>query len=310
VITEGQAAQALGIGLEATADSTRPARSFWQESWGRLRENRVGMASAALVAVLAVIAVAAPLLSVLVTHHGFQDQDLDHTFAPPGAPGHLLGTDDLGHDTLTRLVWGARVSLTVGLLTVTMSLAVGSTVGLVAGYYGGYLDDVLMRLVDVLLAIPAVFLFILVSVLFFRQPNAFTVSVVLASVGWGGTARLVRAEALTIRGRDFMLATRSVGAGDVRLIMRHLLPNALPTLVVVASLGVGGVILAEAGLDFLGFGIHPPTPSWGNMLSNAQSYFSHSAWLVFLPGTLIFVTVLAFNLLGNAVRDAFDPRLR
>jgi peptide/nickel transport system permease protein len=309
VISEGQAAQALKIEVQPEL-SGRPARSFWWESWDRLRENRVGMASAALIVLLALVAIAAPALSAVLTHHGYQDQDLDHTFAFPGAAGHLLGTDDLGHDTLTRLIWGARVSLSVGFLTVAMSLAVGSTVGMVAGYYGGILDDLLMRLVDVLLSIPGVFLFILVSILFFRQPNAFTLSLVIASVGWGGTARLVRAEALTIRGRDFMLATRSVGAGDVRLIVRHLLPNALPTLVVVASLGVGGVILAEAALDFLGFGIHPPTPSWGNMLSNAQSYFTHSIWLVFLPGTLIFLTVLAFNLLGNAVRDAFDPRLR
>ena len=309
MISEGQAAQALQIEAQPGL-SGRPARSFWRESWDRLRENRLGVAAAALIAFLALVAIFAPALSAVVTHHGFQDQDLDNTFAFPGAPGHLLGTDDLGHDTLTRLIWGARVSLSVGFLTVALSLAVGSTVGMVAGYYGGILDDLLMRLVDVLLSIPGVFLFILVSILFFRQPNALTLSLVIASVGWGGTARLVRAEALTIRGRDFMLATRSVGANDVRLIWRHLLPNALPTLVVVASLGVGGVILAEAALDFLGFGIHPPTPSWGNMLSNAQSYFTHSIWLVFLPGTLIFLTVLAFNLLGNAVRDAFDPRLR
>ncbi|TMC04393.1 MAG: ABC transporter permease [Chloroflexi bacterium] len=309
MISEGQAAQAVGLGRE-TVHEGRPARSFWLESWDRLREDRIGVTAAGLVVFLGLVALAAPVLSALVTHHGYQDQDLDHTFAPPLAPGHLLGTDDLGHDTLTRLIWGARVSLSVGLLTVAISLAVGTTVGLVAGYYGGALDEVLMRAVDVLLSIPAVFLFILVSILFFRQPSALTVSLVLASVGWGGTARLVRAEALTIRGRDFMVATRSIGAGDRRLIVRHLLPNALPTLVVVASLGVGGVILAEAALDFLGFGIHPPTPSWGNMLSNAQGYFTHSIWLVFLPGTLIFLTVLAFNLLGNAVRDAFDPRLR
>jgi peptide/nickel transport system permease protein len=309
VISEGQAAQAVGVGLEATP-SSRPGRGFWRESWGRLRENRLGMTAAVLILLMTAIAIAAPLLSAVLTHHGYQDIDLDNTFASPGAAGHLLGTDDLGHDTLTRLIWGARVSLSVGFLTVAMSLAVGSTVGMVAGYYGGTLDDLLMRAVDVLLSIPGIFLFILVSILFFRQPNAFTVSLVIASVGWGGTARLVRAETLTIRSRDFMLATRSIGANDLRLIVRHVLPNTLPTLVVVASLGVGGVILVEAGLDFLGFGIHPPTPSWGNMLSNAQGYFTHSTWLVFLPGTLIFLTVLSFNLLGNAVRDAFDPRLR
>jgi peptide/nickel transport system permease protein len=162
--------------------------------------------------------------------------------------------------------------------------------------------------VDVILSIPAIFLYILLSTLL--RPNAVTLSFIIAFVGWGNVGRLVRAEALSLRSREFILATRSIGAGTVRLIVRHLLPNALPVMIVAASLAVGQIILAESALSFLGLGIQPPTPSWGNMLSNAQSYFSHSIWLVFLPGTLIFVTVLAFNLLGNAVRDAFDPRLR
>ena len=165
-----------------------------------------------------------------------------------------------------------------------------------------------MRTVDVVLSIPAVFLFILMSILF--RPNAITLSLIIASVGWGVLARLVRGEVLSVRSRDFMLATRSIGAGDLRLIGRHLLPNVLPIMVVAASLAVGQVILIEAALDFLGLGILPPTPSWGNMLTNAQSYFVHSGWLVIFPGFTIFITVLAANLFGNAVRDAFDPRLR
>jgi peptide/nickel transport system permease protein len=310
VISQGQLADTARMIAEEERRLSRPAQSYWGESLSRLRENPMGMAAVCLIVFFALVAIAAPLLSTLVTHHGFTEQDLDHQFAPPGFPGHLLGTDELGRDTLTRLIYGARVSLAVGLLTVSMSLAVGTAVGLLAGYYGGLVDDALMRFVDVLLSIPGIFLFILFSILFFRQSNLFTLSIVIASVGWGGTARLVRGEVLSIRHRDFMLATRSIGARDPRLIFRHLLPNALPTMIVVASLGVGGVILAEAGLDYLGFGIHPPTPSWGNMLSNAQEYFVHSPWIVFLPGSLIFLTVLAFNLLGNAVRDAFDPRLR
>jgi peptide/nickel transport system permease protein len=198
----------------------------------------------------------------------------------------------------------------VALITVTLSLTVGTTVGLVSGYYGHWVDDVLMRLVDMILSIPRIFLFILVGVLFFRKSNLFTISLVIASVGWGGTARLVRGEVLSLRVRDFMLASRSIGGSDFRLIRVHLLPNVLPILVVAASLGVGGIILAEAALDFLGFGIHPPTPSWGNMLTNAQSYFAHSPWLAFLPGVCIFITVLAANVFGNGVRDAFDPKLK
>ena len=289
---------------------SRAPISYWRESWNRLRENRLGMACGGLILVAAVIAVSAPLIARFLVHHEYYEQDLDNNFAAPGVAGHLLGTDELGRDTLIRLLYGAQVSLGVAVLTVTIALSVGSLVGLLAGYYGGLVDDLLMRFVDVVLSIPRLFLFSLFGILFFHHSNALMLSLVISSVGWGGTARLVRGEVLSVRSRDFMLATRSIGASDARLIFRHLLPNVAPILIVAASLGVGGVILAEAALDYLGFGIHPPFPSWGNMLSNAQTYFVHSAWLVFLPGACIFVIVLAANLFGNAVRDAFDPRLR
>ncbi len=310
MISESQATEAARVGAPIAGVSTRPAQSYWSQSWERLRANRLGMAAAGVLLFMSAVALLAPLLTILVTHHAFYEQDLEHNFVGPGFPGHPLGTDEIGRDTLTRLIWGAQVSLGVGFLTVALSLGVGTAVGLLSGYYGGALDDLLMRAVDVVLSIPRLFLFILVGILFFRRTSLLSVSLVIASVGWGNTARLVRGEVLSIRHRDFMLATRSVGAGDARLILRHLLPNAIPVLVVAASLGVGGVILAEAALDYLGFGIHPPTPSWGNMLSNAQQYFVHSPWLVFLPGACIFATVLASNLFGNAVRDAFDPKLR
>ena len=285
----------------------RPAQSYWNESWERLRANRLGVATGALIVVLALIAVLAPAFSAVVTHYQPQTIDLDSTFARPGA-GHLLGSDELGRDTLTRLIWGARVSLGVAFLTVAMSVFLGTTVGMMAGYYGGWIDDLLMRLVDTVLAIPAIFLFILMSILI--RPNAITLAAIVASVGWGQVARLVRGEVLSVKQRDFILATRSIGAKDSRLMVRHLLPNVLPVLIVAASLGVGQIILIEAALDFLGLGIQPPTPSWGNMLTNAQSYFFRSGWLVALPGITIFVTVLASNIFGNAVRDAFDPRLK
>ncbi|HKW59339.1 MAG TPA: ABC transporter permease [Candidatus Dormibacteraeota bacterium] len=286
----------------------RPAQSYWNESWERLRENRLGVAAGVLLVVLALIAVMAPILSAVLTHFQPQTIDLDSTFARPGVGGHILGADELGRDTLTRLIWGARVSLGVAFLTVAMSLTVGTAVGMVAGYYGGWIDDVLMRFVDMVLAIPAIFLFILMSILI--RPNAITLAAIVASVGWGSVARLVRGEVLSVKQRDFILATRSIGAKDSRLMLRHLLPNVLPVLIVAASLGVGQIILVEAALDFLGLGIQPPTPSWGNMLTNAQSYFFRSGWLVALPGITIFLTVLASNLFGNAVRDAFDPRLK
>ena len=285
----------------------RPAQSYWNESWERLRANRVGLAAGALIAVFTAIAIAAPLLSALLTHFQPQTINLDVTFRPPGSP-HWLGTDELGRDTLTRVIWGGRVTLGVAFLTVGIALTVGSSVGMLAGYYGKWVDDILMRIVDTVLSIPAIFLFILMSILF--KPNAITLAAIIASVGWGGVARLVRGEVLSVKERDFILATRSIGARDFRLMLRHLLPNVLPVLIVAASLGVGQIILIEAALDFLGLGIQPPTASWGNMLTNAESYFYHSFWLVIWPGVAIFVTVLASNIFGNAIRDAFDPRLK
>jgi peptide/nickel transport system permease protein len=307
VIEPGQAVEQEQPAAPFEGDARRPAQSYWNESWERLRANRVGIVCGSLIVVLAVIAIAAPLFSQFLTHVDPSQLDLDHNFQPPGNP-HLLGTDELGRDTLTRLIYGGRVTLGVAFLTVALSLTLGTSVGLVAGFYGRWVDDLLMRFVDVVLAFPAIFLFILMSILF--RPTPITLAAIIASIGWGGVARLVRGEVLSVKQRDFILATRSIGARDARLIIRHLLPNVLPVLIVAASLGVGQIILIEAALDFLGLGIQPPTPSWGNMLTNSQSYFFHSVWLVYFPGITIFVTVLAANLFGNAVRDAFDPRLK
>jgi peptide/nickel transport system permease protein len=286
----------------------RQGRSYWEESWARLRTNRFGLAAGLVLVFFVLVAVMAPLLSALLTHTDYRTLDLTDTFAQPFKGGHLLGTDELGRDELTRLLYGAQVSMGIGFLAVFVALTVGATVGLVAGYYGGLIDGVLMRLVDMILAIPAIFLFILMALLF--RPNTITLALIIASVGWGSIARLVRGEVLSVRTRDFMLATRALGASDGRLIVRHLLPNVLHVLIVYGSLYLGQVILIEAALDFLGLGINPPTPSWGNMLTNSETYFFHSSWLVVWPGVTIFLSVLAANLFGNALRDAFDPRLR
>jgi peptide/nickel transport system permease protein len=286
----------------------RPGRSYWQEATARLRRNRIGMFCGGVLVFFVVVAVFAPLLSALVTHSDYRTIDLTKTFAPPFRPGHILGTDDLGRDELTRLIYGAQVSMGIGFLAVFVALTIGGTVGLVAGYYGGILDGLLMRLVDMILAIPAIFLYILMAILF--KPNAITLALIIASVAWGGIARLVRGEVLSVRTRDFMVAASAMGASDVRLIVRHLFPNVLHVMIVFGSLFLGQVILIEAALDFLGLGINPPTPSWGNMLTNSETFFFHSSWLVIWPGITIFLSVLAANLFGNAVRDAFDPRLR
>jgi peptide/nickel transport system permease protein len=187
----------------------------------------------------------------------------------------------------------------------------------VAGYYGGAVDTILMRIVDIVLSIPSIYLLILLSALApkigpvtLSTSSPVSLSIVIAIISWGGVARLVRGEVLSVRERDFMLAVRSLGANDLRLMARHLMPNVLAVVIVAASLSVGNIILTEAAIDFIGLGISPPTASWGNMLSNSQLYFYHSIWLILLPGVAIFVTVLAMNIFGNALRDALDPRLR
>ena len=242
-----------------------------------------------------------------ITHYDPASQDLTHTFSPP-SPLHWLGSDDLGRDTLTRLVWGSRVTLGVALLTVAMALTIGTVVGLVAGYYGGWADEILMRLVDVILALPPIFLFIFMAMLI--RPSPLSLAVIVASISWVGSARLVRSEVLAIKSREYIVATRSIGAGNVRIITRHLFPNVLPIVIVAATLGIGQVILIEAALDFLGFGIQPPTPSWGNMVVALQVFFTKAIWVATFPGLAIFITVLAANVLGNTLRDALDPALR
>ena len=292
--------------IEDDSISRRPARSFWRQSLGELRRNPAAVASAIILGCLILMAIFAPAIQ-LITHTTPIQQNLLNTYGPPSRQ-NLLGTDELGRDTLTRLVYGARVSLGVGFLAVAVALAIGGVIGLTAGFYGRWVDDVLMRIVDVVLAIPAIFLYILMAILF--RPNAITLALIIASLSWAALARLVRAEVLSLRTRDFVLAARSIGARDNRIIFRHLLPNALQVVIVAASLGIGQVVLVEAALDFLGLGIQQPTPSWGDMLSNAEVYFTHSVWLVVLPGLMIFLTVISCNVLGNALRDAFDPRLR
>jgi peptide/nickel transport system permease protein len=290
--------------LMLAAEPLRESRSYWSEVWLRIRRNRIGFACGVVQVVLILIAITASPLSHLVLHQDPYAQDLAHTFAPPGSGGHLLGTDELGRDTFSRLLYGAQVSLLVAYLTVLLQLVLGGVIGVVAGYYGGIVDTVLMRIVDIVLSIPSIYLLILLSSLApqigpvsLSTSSPVSLSVVIAIISWGGVSRLVRGEVLSVRERDFMLAVRSLGATDVRLMAVHLMPNVL-------------AILIEAAIDFIGLGISPPTASWGNMLSNAQLYFYHSIWQILLPGAAIFVTVLAMNIFGNALRDALDPRLR
>lgn len=299
---------AVSDGLaEAGVTLSRIERGYWHESARRLSRDRVALVSAGVIALFTFFAFAAPLISDYVTHFRPTDQDLLNTFAGPSGK-HWLGTDELGRDTLTRLAWGARVTLGVSILCVAVQLLIGTTVGLLAGFFGGAADMVSMRAVDSVLAFPDIFLFMLIAVLV--RPTPVTMALIIALIGWAEVARLIRAEVLILKNEDYILALKSLGASNTRVIAGHILRNALPLIIVIGSVRVGQVVLIEAALDFLGLGVQPPTPSWGNMLSNAQSYFYHSAWLVVLPGLAIILTVLATNLLGNALRDALDPRLR
>jgi peptide/nickel transport system permease protein len=274
--------------------------------WRRFREDYVALAALILLALLIAVALAAPLISTYLTGFAPERQSLLRALRPPGAPNYL-GTDELGRDVLTRLVYGARVSLGVAGLTVAIALSLGAFLGSVAGYYGGWLDGLIMRSVDALQSIPSLFILIFVSVIFNVGPVS--LAFVIASLSWTGISRLVRAEVLSLRSRDYVVAARALGAGDRRLILRHIIPNVVPVMIVWATLAVGNVILAEATLSYLGLGVQPPTPSWGNMLTNAQQYIFRSITLAFVPGVAILLTVLSVNVVGNALRDALDPRL-
>ena len=252
------------------------------------------------------IALFAPFLAQHVTGWDPNRQNLTGILSPPNAT-HWLGTDELGRDILTRLIFGARVSLGVAVLAVALSTSLGTTIGIMAGFYGKFVDMLLMRFVDILLAVPPIFFYILLAILF--RPNAIGLAVVLASLGWSSTARLVRAEVLVTKNLDFILAARAVGAGDARVMFHHVLPATIPVILVASSLAIAGVILTEAALSFLGLGIVPPDPSWGNMITAARTYFTRAIYLAIFPGLAIFVTVLAVNLFGNALRDVLDPNL-
>lgn len=278
------------------------AKSFtYTVFWPRLRRNRLAMAGGAVVLLLFVVSLLAPWLS---PYHPSAINAWD-VLQPPTSQ-HWLGTDELGRDVLARILYGTRISLKVGFVAVGIAVVLGTMVGLTAGYYGGWLDSVLMRLVDIMLCFPSFFL--ILAVIAFLQPSIWIIMAVIGLTGWMGVARLVRAEVLAIREMDYILAARCIGCSDLRIIVRHILPNALSPVLVAATLGVAGAILTESALSFLGIGVQPPTPSWGNILTSGKDYIEFAWWLSLFPGLAILITVLSYNLLGEGIRDALDPR--
>ena len=271
--------------------------------WRALSKNRLALCGGAVVLVLAIMAAAAPLLSP----HDPHKPDIKRILDPPSAR-HWLGTDQIGRDVLSRMLYGARVSLAVGFVSVGIATAIGIALGASAGYHGGTVDGAVMRLVDLVLVFPRFFL--LLAVLAFLKPSIWTIMVVIGLTGWMGVARLVRAEFLALKEREFVIWSQSVGAGAFRIIWRHILPNAMAPVLVAMTLGIPAAILTESGLSFLGLGVRPPYATWGNILNEGKEVIELAWWLSVYPGLAILFTVLSYNLLGEGIRDALDPRLR
>ncbi len=267
------------------------------------RQNKLITLGALIVAALVVLALFSPWIAPWDPYV----QSLDDRLLSPSWH-HWMGTDQFGRDVLSRMIFGSRISLAVGLVSVSLYILIGVLVGALAGFYGGWVDQFLMRFVDVMLCIPTFFLILMVVA--FIGPSLFNVMWVIGVTSWTDVARLVRGEVLTLKNREYIQAARVMGASDARIILKHLLPNALGPVLVVATLGVGGAILVESSLSFLGLGAQPPTASWGNMLMEGKDHLTDAWWMVTFPGLAIFITVLGYNFLGEGLRDYLDPRMR
>ncbi len=269
----------------------------------RFSKNRLAIAGLAIVTVLFIIALCAPFIAP----YDYKTINVRAILMPPGK-AHLLGTDDLGRDLLSRIIWGSRISLAVGFVAVGISTVIGIVLGSLAGYYGRWIDSTIMRFVDMMLCFPSFFL--ILTVIAFVGPSIWNIMIIIGLTSWMGVARLVRAEFLSLKEREFVLSAVTSGAKDLRIIFVHILPNALTPVFVSAVLGVAAAVLVEGALSFLGLGVQPPTPSWGNILTSGKDNIEIAWWLSVFPGLAILLTVLGYNLLGEGLRDALDPKFK
>lgn len=281
----------------------RPVRTPAQIFWGKFRKRKVAIVSTIVLLILMAMCYAAPWIAP----YSFDEIDLRNTRQPPSAE-HWMGTDDLGRDLYTRLLYGGRISLTVGVFAAMVATALGAVLGAVSGYYGGRTDNYIMRLTDVAIAIPSLPLLIVIS-----SYTRASVPVIIAIIGilsWMTTARVVRGSVHSVKRQDYVTAARMLGCNDGKIIFQHVIPNVMGPIIVGATLGVGAAIIAESSLSFLGLGILPPTPTWGNMLMDSQSTMATKPWLTIFPGLAILITVLCINFLGEGLHDALDPTVK
>ena len=271
----------------------------------RIRRDRLTLIAFTVLLILTALSILAPIISSEILQVDANLTDPTNTFLPLGAPGHILGTDNAGRDHLARLLFAGQISLSIAGAGALLSISIGLTLGVIAGYYGGWVDDIVVWIVTTINSIPGIFLLLIVFSLL--SPGPVALIIVLGIFSWTVTTRLVRGETFSIREREYILSARALGAQDWRIMMMHIIPNVISIMLINLALTVGNLILIESALSFLGIGVQPPTPTWGNMLSRAQSYFNIGPHLVIFPGLLIVITVLCLYIIGDGLRDAFDP---
>ncbi len=276
---------------------------FWMDAWRRLCKNKSAMLALIVLVLMVICAIFAPVIAP----YSPSLQDWDHTFELPSLQ-HLLGTDNFGRDILSRIIYGSRISLLVGFSSIITAIIAGGLLGAISGYYGGRVDNILMRVMDILMAIPGMLLAI--SLAAAMKPGLMSLVIAIAVADIPGYARVVRASVLTIKDQEYIEAAQSIGASDARIILRHIIPNCMAPIIVQATLGMAGAILSAASMSFLGLGIQPPTPEWGSMLSAAKDYMTSYWHMAAFPGIAIMITIFSLNALGDGLRDALDPRLK
>ena len=287
-------------------EQPRYSRSFWRDALAYILSDRLTIVAVGILLIFTTICFVGPIIIENVFDIDVNSTSIPDRFKQPGQDNFVLGADQLGRDQFLRLIYGGRVSLSIAYLASTLTIIIGVTLGLLAGYYGKWIDDAISWMINTLSAIPPLFLLLIASAVW--EPSTEVLIVVLAALGWVGTSRLVRGEVLSLKERDYVLAARALGASSLRILILHILPNIFSIVIVTMTIIAGNLILVESGLSYLGVGIQPPTPTWGNMLTDSRSYFVTGVHLVLSPGILIMITVLCFYLVGDGLRDALDPR--